>query len=89
MSLYQYTCIPVLFRFPSLAGATIIGIAYGLQILPNDDPYVHVAERGLQSLAGAVVPGAFLVDSIPILKYVPEWVPGERTDNWDAAMNYK
>ncbi|KAF9016760.1 cytochrome P450 [Hymenopellis radicata] len=59
-----------------LAGATILGIAYGLDVLPKNDPYIQVAEAGLQSLAQAAAPGAFLVDALPILKYVPEWFPG-------------
>ncbi|EKM82076.1 hypothetical protein AGABI1DRAFT_105435 [Agaricus bisporus var. burnettii JB137-S8] len=59
-----------------LAGETIISIAYGLDIKPKDDPYIQTAERGVHPVAAAAVPGAFLVDMLPILKYVPEWMPG-------------
>ncbi len=55
----------------SLAGSTILSIAYGLEVLPENDPYILAAEAGLCSLAKAAVPGAFLVDSIPPLKYIP------------------
>ncbi|KXN82772.1 O-methylsterigmatocystin oxidoreductase [Leucoagaricus sp. SymC.cos] len=60
----------------SMAGETIISVAYGLDIKPKDDPYIETAERGVHALTVAGVPGAFLVDMIPILKYVPEWMPG-------------
>ncbi|KAG7440108.1 cytochrome P450 [Guyanagaster necrorhizus] len=59
-----------------LAGSTILSIAYGLEVRPENDPYVLAAEAGLCSLAKAAVPGAFLVDSIPLLKYIPDWFPG-------------
>lgn len=61
----------------SLAGSTILSIAYGLKVLPSNDPYIEVAEAGLFSLAKAAAPGAFLVDSLPFLKYVPDWFPGK------------
>lgn len=60
----------------SLAGETIMSVAYGLEIKPKDDPYIQTAERGVHPLVAAAVPGAFLVDMLPILKYVPEWIPG-------------
>ncbi|KAF9553593.1 cytochrome P450, partial [Agrocybe pediades] len=54
----------------------IIAITYGLDVQPKDDPYIAVAEEGVVPLALAIVPGAFLVDTIPLLKYVPAWMPG-------------
>jgi hypothetical protein len=53
-----------------------MSIAYGLDIKPKNDPYIQTAERGVHPLVAAAVPGAFLVDMIPLLKYVPEWMPG-------------
>lgn len=53
-----------------------ITIAYGLDVKPSDDPYIEIAEKGAAAIASAVAPGAFLVDAIPILKYVPSWFPG-------------
>ena len=58
-----------------MAGETIISIAYGLDVLPKDDPYVTTAEKGVHPLIVAGVPGAFLVDTFPWLKYVPDWMP--------------
>ncbi|KAJ6473454.1 cytochrome P450, partial [Mycena vulgaris] len=59
-----------------MAGEIIISVAYGINVLPKDDPYVTLTERALHSFVSAMVSGRFLVDSLPILKYVPEWFPG-------------
>ncbi|KAF5364723.1 hypothetical protein D9757_012497 [Collybiopsis confluens] len=58
------------------AASTIIGIAYGVDVQEDNDPYVEAAERALESLGLGIAPGAFLVESIPALKYVPNWFPG-------------
>ncbi|TFK36309.1 cytochrome P450 [Crucibulum laeve] len=42
----------------------------------NNDPYVETAEEALRGLSEAGIPGRFLVDLLPSLKYVPEWMPG-------------
>lgn len=44
-------------------------IAYGIEVLPENDPYVATAEESVAALAIAAMPGAFLVDSIPLCKY--------------------
>ncbi|KAL0958150.1 hypothetical protein HGRIS_000317 [Hohenbuehelia grisea] len=59
-----------------MAGAIVLGIAYGLDIQAADDPYIRLAEAAQHPLMIAAVPGAFLVDTIPWLKYVPAWFPG-------------
>ncbi|KAF9457685.1 cytochrome P450 [Collybia nuda] len=58
-----------------MAAETIMSIAYGIEIKRNDDPYVTVAEQGNKAIAMVAVPGAFLVDTIPALKHVPDWMP--------------
>ncbi|KAJ6620363.1 cytochrome P450 [Mycena sp. CBHHK59/15] len=59
-----------------MAARIIMSAAYGIDVLPADDPYVSLAEEAVEGLVTAVVPGRFLVDSMPLLKYVPEWFPG-------------
>ena len=59
-----------------MAGETILSIAYGLEIQQENDPYLEMSEAGVLPLVIAGVPGTFLVDSIPLLKYVPPWFPG-------------
>ncbi|KAJ7498243.1 cytochrome P450 [Mycena galericulata] len=59
-----------------MAGEIIMSVAYGINVLPSNDPYAALAEKAMHELAIISVPGKYLVDSIPILKYVPEWFPG-------------
>ncbi|KAJ7618778.1 cytochrome P450 [Roridomyces roridus] len=58
-----------------LPADTIIPATYGLDIQPLDDPYVHLAERTFHYI-NLAVSGRFLVDFLPFLRYIPEWVPG-------------
>ncbi|KAH8834982.1 cytochrome P450 [Flagelloscypha sp. PMI_526] len=55
-----------------LATTTLLHIAYGV----SDDEYIALAEAAGDSLSQALVPGAFLVDFIPLLRLVPSWMPG-------------
>ena len=58
-----------------MAGETIISVTYGIDVLPKNDPYIATAENAIQPLFIAAIPGTFLVDTFPLLKYVPDWVP--------------
>ena len=60
----------------STFAATIMKIGYGIAVQESDDPYISIAEELLSGAAEFGVPGAFLVDLFPILKYVPSWFPG-------------
>ncbi|RXW22001.1 hypothetical protein EST38_g3848 [Candolleomyces aberdarensis] len=59
-----------------LTAETILSVAYGIQVQEENDPYVELAEAANQGAIIATVPGRFLVEAIPILKYVPAWFPG-------------
>ncbi|KAK7052993.1 hypothetical protein VNI00_004314 [Paramarasmius palmivorus] len=54
----------------------IMLICYGLEVKTANDPWVAIAEEAINPLMDALMPGAFLVDSLPFLKYVPSWLPG-------------
>lgn len=56
-------------------GSLTLSLAFGIKTLDVDDPYINIAEKAVASISEASV-NAFLVDVIPILRYVPEWVPG-------------
>ncbi|KAK7047633.1 hypothetical protein VNI00_006401 [Paramarasmius palmivorus] len=58
------------------AAQVVMSVAYGLEIQTHDDPYVALAEDAIVPLFEALVPGTFLVDSIPSLRHVPSWLPG-------------
>ncbi|KAJ7032278.1 cytochrome P450 [Mycena alexandri] len=59
-----------------MAGETIMSLTYGIDVLPAHDPYISLAEEAVNSAAVATIPGKFLVDSIPMLKHIPDWFPG-------------
>ncbi|KAF8573529.1 cytochrome P450 [Ramaria rubella] len=56
-------------------GALIIEVTFGFNALPGDR-YMALADKAMAVLAEAGVPGSFLVDIIPLLRYVPEWMIG-------------
>ncbi|KZS91039.1 cytochrome P450 [Sistotremastrum niveocremeum HHB9708] len=58
-----------------MAGEVILGITYGYDVRASNDPIVAMAERSNAEFGQAVTVGAFLVDFIPIMKYIPEWFP--------------
>ncbi|KAF7430208.1 hypothetical protein PC9H_005910 [Pleurotus ostreatus] len=56
-------------------GASIISIAYGLDVQGKDDPYITIANNALEYLDISFA-GTFMVDVFPILRHVPRWMPG-------------
>jgi cytochrome P450 len=74
------------------AGAIILKIAYGYTIEPfKPDPLVTLADEALEQFSQATVPGTWLVDVIPFLRYLPDWFPGtefKRTArHWKSTAN--
>ncbi|KAF9880651.1 cytochrome p450 oxidoreductase [Colletotrichum karsti] len=58
------------------AGSVILKVAYGYVPEPFKDDYlINMAGRAMDEFAQAAVPGAFLVDIFPILRYLPDWFP--------------
>lgn len=43
-------------------------VTYGIDVKAQNDPYINTAEKGMESVAVCAVPGAFLVDAIPMRK---------------------
>ena len=70
----------------SLVFSTAISMTYSINIQPYNDPHVKSVEEALSSTAELLIPGVFLVDIIPILKYVPEWFPGADFQRKAAIM---
>ncbi|KAF8652308.1 hypothetical protein AX16_004466 [Volvariella volvacea WC 439] len=58
-----------------MTAEVILLITYGIQVLPENDPYVNIVERAASTAASATLHGSFIVDFFPWLKYVPEWFP--------------
>ena len=70
----------------SLVGSTTLSMIYSINVRPYNDPYIKIVEEAVRSAAELLIPGAFLVDIIPILKYVPEWFPGAKFQRKAAVM---
>jgi hypothetical protein len=47
-----------------MSGQVIMGIAYGIDIAPHDDPYVSLAEKALQAVESASITG-WTFDMLP------------------------
>jgi len=59
-----------------MISGTLLSLAYGIPTKPENDPMVHLAEKAMAASAAGAIPGRFLVDVFPLVKYVPEWLPG-------------
>lgn len=42
----------------------------------TDDNYVKLAEQSVGMLSNALLPGAAIVNAIPVIRYLPAWLPG-------------
>ncbi|KDQ57072.1 hypothetical protein JAAARDRAFT_35668 [Jaapia argillacea MUCL 33604] len=70
-----------------MAGCIILEIAYGYKVLEQDDPIIDLVDKATEQFSLATSPGAYLVDVIPALQYVPDWFPGT---GWKkVAAEYK
>ncbi|PAV18972.1 cytochrome P450 [Pyrrhoderma noxium] len=77
--LYKTLQDPSRFRdhLRSLSGALILSIAYGYQVEhATPDPLVRFVEYTMHKLHESAIPGKWLVDIIPILRFLPNWIPG-------------
>ncbi|KAK7692050.1 hypothetical protein QCA50_005455 [Cerrena zonata] len=60
------------------ASGIIMKITYGYSVTEGKDPYVDIVDKAMENFSVTTTPGAFLVDVLPILRYVPSWVPGAK-----------
>ncbi|KAJ6525732.1 cytochrome P450 [Mycena capillaripes] len=61
-----------------LAASVILMISHGYEVKGPDDPLVHLAEQVMSYVTLVITPNTFLVDSLPFLRYIPEWFPGAK-----------
>ncbi|KAI0336742.1 CyP450 monooxygenase [Cubamyces sp. BRFM 1775] len=59
-----------------LFAATIMQIAYGINIADEEEDYVTIAEEALSAFSNLLVPGKYLVELFPSLRKIPAWFPG-------------
>lgn len=76
--------------FLSAFSATIMDVVYGITVADHDDPYVSLALKAVDVFSSIVVPGQYLVESLPFLKHVPSWLPGaefkRQTKRWSTVV---
>ncbi|OSD00712.1 cytochrome P450 [Trametes coccinea BRFM310] len=57
-------------------GANIMEVVYDIEVLPEDDPFIRLAEAGQECIGRSTTGGVYLVEMLPFLKSVPAWFPG-------------
>ncbi|KAE8318233.1 cytochrome P450 [Aspergillus transmontanensis] len=70
------------------AGSIILRVGYGYVTESHArDPLVDLVDKAMEDFSQLVLPGAWLVNFIPMLKYLPSWFPG---NGWqETAKAYK
>ncbi|KAH9934348.1 cytochrome P450 [Fomitopsis serialis] len=56
--------------------AIIMRVTYGYAVKGEDDPMITVPFDAMVNFGAATEPGAWIVDFIPQLQYLPRWTPG-------------
>ena len=59
-------------------GALTLSLAYGIRVLSKNDPFITLSERVSESLQPLSNPRTFLFDSIPLFRYILEYLPGAK-----------
>ncbi|KLO04414.1 cytochrome P450, partial [Schizopora paradoxa] len=60
-----------------LSGAIILKMSHGYTIEPEEpDPLVKLGDDALLDFSRSVQAGTWLVDVLPFLQYLPDWLPG-------------
>ena len=57
-------------------GGLNLSLAYGIRVLSKNDPFIALSERVAESLQSLSNPRTFLVDSIPLFRYILEYLLG-------------
>ncbi|KAJ7876809.1 cytochrome P450 [Mycena leptocephala] len=58
--------------------AIVLSVCYGHHVAEQGDEYVKLADQAMAGVGLSANFGTFLVDYIPLLKYVPAWFPGAK-----------
>ncbi|KAK7452187.1 hypothetical protein VKT23_012290 [Stygiomarasmius scandens] len=60
------------------SGRIVLAVTYGIFAEDVKNPYIANAEECMKILGKALSPGAYLADLIPIMKYLPSWIPFQK-----------
>ena len=56
----------------------IIRVAYGLEVVDDNDKYVDIAEAAMDCFNIVFQPGRYMVQTFPSLRHIPSWFPGAK-----------
>ena len=69
----------------------MLKVTYGITVAERGDEIIRVIDASMEAFAEGLVPGAFLVEYFPFLRYVPAWLPGagfqKRLRRWRDASH--
>lgn len=60
----------------AVAAQSILSAVYGIDVAGEDDRWVKLADDSMRSITAAGLPGRYAVEWLPVLKFLPAWVPG-------------
>ncbi|KAI0301751.1 cytochrome P450 [Multifurca ochricompacta] len=58
-----------------LQGEMILAMGYGYEVQGPDDRKIHAAQKLTKISREVTLPGALLVNNLPFLRHIPEWLP--------------
>ncbi|TCD64727.1 hypothetical protein EIP91_003683 [Steccherinum ochraceum] len=58
------------------AGAVILQMAYGFKAQEGTDPFIEKVDEAMAQFSDLLKLGTFMVDFLPWLRYLPDWLPG-------------
>jgi len=70
------------------ATSIIVEITYGKQVASMGEHYVFTAEMGVKGFSECMLPGVYLAEFMPFLKYLPSWAPGAAITGRKVAEKY-
>ncbi|KAJ5861082.1 cytochrome P450 oxidoreductase OrdA-like [Penicillium soppii] len=67
----------ILVHLKTLAAAIVLKLTYGYTVeRETRDPLTELVEHAMDNLSLAFVPLSWAIDSVPAIKYLPDWFPG-------------
>ncbi|KAJ6477574.1 cytochrome P450 [Mycena sanguinolenta] len=57
-------------------GVIIFRIVYGYLVTDENDPFLTAALKKMEIFSKSTTPGVWAVDFLPLLRYIPSWLPG-------------
>ncbi|KAI0808121.1 cytochrome P450 [Fomes fomentarius] len=65
--------------------ATVLQVSYGIELREYNDKYYKMVDRLAEVGEEIAIPGRFLVEALPWLRYLPMWFPGAEFKSYAAA----